>query len=153
MIAKSLIEHIRHENNGVLSAEKLIDLVNYKAKTKGSFVTAKFGDGWKDFFGNSGRLSMQDLSDMAWFQGRRAILLEEFLIELSQEAESLNSKLTEYSSTILSLRGEVLFLTKMLDDVQCFFDKVGDSAKDELINEKTYDQVMDEKQIKNESQY
>lgn len=134
MRAKTILEHLRHENSGVLSVEKLIDLVNYKAKTKGSFVTAKFGDNWKDFFGNSGRLTTQDLSDMAWVLGRRAILLEELVIELSTESETLNSKLTEYSSEILSLRGEVLMLTKMLDDAQSFFDKVAESAKGELGN-------------------
>ncbi len=153
MRAKNIFEHMRHENNGVLSAENLIDLVNYKAKTKGSFVTAKFGDEWKDFFGNSGRLTTQDLSYMAWFQGRRAILLEEFVIELIEESGSLNNKLTEYSSDILKLRGEVLMLTKMLDNVQSFFDKVKESAKDEMTNEKTYEDVMDEKQIKKESDY
>lgn len=140
MIAKTILEHLRHENNGVLSVEKIIDLVNYKAKTKGSFVTAKFGDNWKDFFGNSGRLTLQDLSDMAWIQGRRAILLEEFAIELITESEALNNKLTEYSSEILSLRGEVIMLTKMLDDVQDFFDKVKDSAREELTTKKNSDQ-------------
>lgn len=56
--------------------------------------------------------------------------------ELKLLADGFSDKLTEYSSTILNLRGEVLMLTKMLDDVQSFFDNVAESAKDELTKTK-----------------
>jgi len=61
--------------------DELIDRIDDMAQKKASFVTAKFGDNWKEYAHTAGFHSHEDLCHMAWFQGRRAILLEKALKE------------------------------------------------------------------------
>lgn len=58
---------------------KFIEQINKNAKTEGSFVTEKFGDKWREYAMNNSTHDKESLANIAWEQGRRAILLENLL--------------------------------------------------------------------------
>lgn len=58
---------------------QVIEQINKNAKTEGSFITAKFGDKWIEYAMNRSTHDKESLANIAWEQGRRAILLEKLL--------------------------------------------------------------------------
>lgn len=124
---------------------KWFEKANNMAETKGSFVTAKFGDNWKDNAHLAGFYSYDDLCHMAWVQGRRAIIFELALKEQFLIIEKLKQDLDYYIhlSRIYSNQ-----LADMLPSTMS-----PSTLKEDLCAERSYDQIMNEKQIKKESEY
>lgn len=53
------------------------------------FLTAKFGDNWKDNARGNPLYDYEAVLDIAWKQGRRAIVLELILKDILKEKESI----------------------------------------------------------------
>lgn len=65
-------------------------LTEIDQRIKQPFVTPKFGDNWKEWAKSN--LALNDLLDIAWMQGRRALLLEEALKIQEYEQEKPKEK-------------------------------------------------------------
>lgn len=65
---------------------ELLEQINISAKQVGAFTTANFGDNWRDYA--KANLSYDDILNIAWVEGRRAVLLQYALkkqMQLDQE--------------------------------------------------------------------
>lgn len=75
-----------------------------KARTPGSFVTAVFGDNWqghtRDNLEGQG-LTTDDIINMAWFQGRRAILMGEMLKVMIQQYDELEEQYEQLQRLVI----------------------------------------------------
>ena len=61
-------------------SEQIIEQINEKVKKP--FVTTKFGDNWKNHQKRmlaEGQIDIDMLLDVAWIQGRRALLMEDVI--------------------------------------------------------------------------
>lgn len=66
------------------TAEEIIKRVDEISKT--NFVTARFGDNWREHqkrMLDEGQIDVNMLINLAWLQGRRALLLERAIEELA----------------------------------------------------------------------
>ena len=64
------------------NSDKIIEQINEMADKDKSFVTSQFGDNWKDHqkrMLSEGQINIDDIIDIAWKQGRRALLMEEVI--------------------------------------------------------------------------
>ena len=60
-------------------------LENIEQRVEQPFITAKFGDKWKEHTKamlEDGQIDIDSIINIAWKQGRRALLLEDSLIRL-----------------------------------------------------------------------